>query len=55
MAAMAKQVMQDHKKLQTQVNMLNMRVSALLKEEGSQSQGEVSPSLVPTSMKRYGR
>ena len=39
MASMTKQIMLDHKKLQTQFSMLNMRISALITEGDSDSTG----------------
>ncbi len=44
MASMTKQIMLDHKKLQTQFSMLNMRISALITEGDSDSTGGSTPS-----------
>ena len=56
-AGMTKQVMEDHKKLKTQFNMLNMRVDALIKESGGsgESGGGEPPRPAPTLTRKFGR
>ena len=55
MSSMTKQIMLDHKKLQTQFSMLNMRISALITEGDSDSTGGSTPPPAGTSMRKFGR
>jgi hypothetical protein len=49
------QVMSDHKRLQSQVNILNLRLRALLEEGDKGDQGGAPPPTVPpTSTRRFG-
>lgn len=55
MASMTKQVMLDHKKLQSQFSILSMRISALIAEDGSGSSGDSPPTPPGISTRKFGR
>lgn len=55
MAEIIKKVMDDHKKLQSQINMLSMRVAALQNQGGDgESGGALPKTTVKPSMNRFG-
>ena len=56
MSEVTRQVMLDHKKLQSQFTMLTMRVNAALaQQEGGGGQGDQSPPPAATLTKKFGR